>query len=68
MGLSGRTKASVLWGAIGALAFLVLAEGYLVFSAADIALSSVLVAGFVVFILASLASYVAEPYVTTIGQ
>lgn len=68
MALSGRLKASILWGAIGALAFLVLAEAYLVLSTAEIALSAVVVAGFVVFLLASLASYVAEPYVTTIGQ
>jgi hypothetical protein len=59
--MNPRVKASVLWGAIGALSFLVLVQGYELLS--DVRLSFTLkfaVAG-VVAVLATGSTYLAEP-------
>lgn len=61
MALAGRTRAAVLWGAIGALSFLVLAQAYVLLSRATVALTRLLLVGLVVFLLATLVSYIAEP-------
>ncbi len=68
MAPSGRTRAAVLWGATGALSFLVLAQAYVLLSPAHVALPRLLLAGLVVFLLATLVSYVAEPHLTSLGD
>ena len=68
MALTGRTRAAVLWGATGALSFLVLAEAYVFLSAAQVALTNLLLAGLVVFLLATLLSYLAEPHLTSLQE
>lgn len=68
MGLTGRTKAAVLWGATGALSFLVLAGAYLLLSPAHVALTNLLVVGLVVFLLATVLSYLAEPHLTSLQE
>ena len=55
-----RTKASLLWGAIGALAFLVLAQGYELVAAPGISLLVKIAIAVVVWIAASGASYLFE--------
>ncbi|WP_256685383.1 hypothetical protein [Halococcus qingdaonensis] len=55
-----RTKASLLWGAVGALAFLVLAQGYELVAAPGISLLVKLAIAAIVWIVASGASYLFE--------
>ena len=64
-----RTKSALLWGLVGALAFLVLVQGYRLFAGSlgvDVlsALGIALVLGGVV----SAVSYVAEPRLATKGR
>ena len=58
--MNSRTKASLLWGVIGALSFLVLAQGYELLAAPGISLLSKLAVAVVVAAVASGASYVFE--------
>ncbi|GAA0458667.1 hypothetical protein MUK72_02880 [Halococcus dombrowskii] len=55
-----RTKTSLLWGAVGALAFLVLAQGYELIAAPGISLLVKLAIAAIVWIVASVASYLFE--------
>ena len=55
-----RTKASLLWGAVGALSFLVLVQGYELLAAPGISLLVKLAIAAVVGVVASGASYVFE--------
>ncbi len=55
-----QTKSSLLWGAIGALAFLVLAQGYELLAAPGIGLLAKLAVAVVVGIVATGVSYVFE--------
>jgi hypothetical protein len=57
-----RTKASLLWGAVGALVFLVLAQGYELLATPGIALPVKLAVAVVVFVCATGASYVVEEW------
>lgn len=68
MALTGRTRAAILWGATGALSFLVLAQAYVLLSPANVTLTRVLIVGLAVFLIATLASYVAEPHLTSLGE
>lgn len=65
---SGRAKASVLWGATGALSFLILAEGYVLLASEDVSLANLLLAGLAVFCLATIVSYVAEPRLAALAD
>jgi hypothetical protein len=66
--VTGRATASVLWGAIGALSFLILAEAYLYLGDASISLTDLLLAGGAVLVLASLTAYLAEPRVAALAD
>jgi polyferredoxin len=55
-----RAKASLLWGAVGALAFLVLAQGYELLFAPGISLLVKLGIAAVVWVVAGAASYLLE--------
>lgn len=68
MALSGRARAAILWGAIGALSFLVLAQAYVLLSPAHVALTRLLIVGLVVFLLASIVSWIAEPRLLSRNQ
>ncbi len=55
-----RAKASLLWGAVGALAFLVLAQGYELLFVPGISLLLELGIAVVVWLVAGAASYLLE--------
>ena len=55
--MDSRTRASVLWGLVGALAFLVLAQGYRLFGDLRMGLPTLLGVAVVVFVLATLVSH-----------
>jgi polyferredoxin len=55
-----RTKTSLLWGAVGALAFLVLAQGYELIAAPGISLLVKLAIAAIVWIVTGGASYLFE--------
>ena len=55
-----RTKSGLLWGAVGALAFLVLAQGYELLAAPGISLLVKLAIAAVVWVVAGVASYLLE--------
>ncbi|MDL5362739.1 hypothetical protein [Halalkalicoccus sp. NIPERK01] len=58
-----RVKASLLWGAIGALSFLVLIQGYELLSAERLSFALKFAAGGVVALVAAGSTYLAEPLV-----
>jgi ABC-type nickel/cobalt efflux system permease component RcnA len=55
-----RTRASLLWGAVAALAFLVLAQGYNLLGAGGITAVVLFGVAVAVAVVATLATYVAE--------
>ena len=55
-----RAKSGLLWGAVGALVFLVCAQGYELLSAPGIALLVKLAIAAVVWVVAGVASYLLE--------
>ena len=57
--VAARTKSAVLWGVVGALAFLVLAQGYLLVSGERVAYTGLFGVAAVVFVAAAGASHVA---------
>ncbi|MFC6837021.1 hypothetical protein [Halomarina ordinaria] len=57
-----RTRASLLWGIIGALSFLVLAQGYRLFGGDPIDASVLVGVAVVVGVAASVATYVADGF------
>ena len=57
--VSPRTKASALWGLVGALSFLVLAQGYQLLEGPSVGLLPLLGVGVVVAVAASATAYVA---------
>lgn len=59
-----RTKSSLLWGVVAALAFLVLAQAYELLAAPGIGLRAKLAVAVVVAGVAAVASYVAEEWLT----
>ncbi|MFB6267797.1 MAG: hypothetical protein ABEI31_09070 [Halodesulfurarchaeum sp.] len=57
-----RRRASLLWGLVGAFAFLVLAQGYRLIRGPSIGLPPLLGVALVVFIGASIAAHLAGRY------
>ena len=57
--VDARTKSTVLWGVVGALAFLVLAQGYLLIAGQRVAYTPLLGVAAVVFAAAAATSPVA---------
>lgn len=58
--MSARTKASLLWGVIAALAFLVLAQGYNLIGSEQISIGVMVGVAVLVGLVASVLSWVAE--------
>jgi hypothetical protein len=58
--MRANTKASLLWGVIAALAFLVLAQGYNLFGSEQISLSVMVVVAVLVGFVASMLSWVVQ--------
>lgn len=58
--MTPRTKASLLWGAVGALAFLALAQGYNLLGPGGITAGAMVVVATVVGAVAAAATYLAE--------
>jgi hypothetical protein len=57
--MDARTKSSLLWGLVGALAFLVLAQGYLLLADVSVAYLPLLGIAAVVFALSAAATHTA---------
>jgi len=57
--VDARTKATLLWGVVGALAFLVLAQGYLLLSSQRVPYAGLLGVALVVFVAASVVGWYA---------
>lgn len=57
--VDARTKSTVLWGVVGALAFLVLAQGYLLVSGERVAYTGLFGVAAVVFAAAAATAHVA---------
>jgi hypothetical protein len=57
--MDARTKATLLWGVIGALGFLVLAQGYLLVSSQRVPYAALLGVAVVVFVAAAVTAHVA---------
>jgi hypothetical protein len=57
--MDARTKSTLLWGVVGALAFLVLAQGYLLLAGDRVAYAGLLGVAAVVFVAAAVTSHVA---------
>ena len=64
-----RTKSALLWGLVGALAFLVLVQGYRLFAGSlGVDVLSALGIALVLGTAVSVVSYVAEPRLATKGR
>ncbi len=59
--MNSRLKASLLWGAVGTLSFLVLVQGYELASDVRVPVSLKFVAGGIVAVAATGSTYLAEP-------
>ncbi|MFC7047097.1 hypothetical protein ACFQH6_18380 [Halobacteriaceae archaeon GCM10025711] len=59
-----RVKSSLLWGLVGALSFLVLAQGYRLVTDRGVGLPALLVVAVVVAVAATAASYLADGWAT----
>ena len=57
--MDARTKATLLWGVIGALGFLVLAQGYLLVSGQRVPYAALLGVAVVVFAASAVTAHVA---------
>ena len=55
-----QRKSALLWGAVGAMGFLVLHQGYLLFGGAFLGVGPVAAVALVVFVASAFASYVLE--------
>gem|GEM_PF-184901 len=68
-GVRGRTKSALLWGVVGALAFLVAVQGYQL-AVGGVALSLLIVAAVAIGVaaVAATVAYVAEPRLLTKGR
>ncbi|AEH36605.1 hypothetical protein [Halopiger xanaduensis] len=65
LGLGPRTTSALLWGAVGALAFLVLVQGYALVAAPLVTIVQAFAIAAVVGIVATVGTYVLEPRIAT---
>ncbi len=59
--MNARTKAALLWGAVGALSFLVLVQAYRLLDFGALPIGAVAIGAVLVFVGATLLTYVAGP-------
>ena len=66
-GRVSRVRSALLWGAVGGVAFLALAQGYRLVATLGFGTLSLLGIGLVVGVVAALVSYAAEPRLAGLG-
>ena len=67
--MNRRTKSSLLWGVVGAMSFVVLAQGYLLLvGALPVGWVGMAVIGLLIAVVVATVSYTVEPRLAAVGR